>query len=69
MLSVPGLPALVTPSTCWLRRRRCKRRIHAAPWLCAPLPAALPEAQSSQILRATCATSQPHSLRVVPERV
>ena len=31
------------------------RSIHAAPRLCAPLPAALPEAQSSQILRAACA--------------
>jgi hypothetical protein len=31
------------------------RSIHAAPRLCAPLPAALPDPQSSQILRHACA--------------
>ena len=55
--------------------RRCKREatpwrsIHAAPWLCAPLPAALPEPQSSRILRAACAHSQPPSRRVMAEHV
>jgi len=69
LLSVPGLPALVTQSTCWLLRSAsaCKRHPGAAsmqlhaPRLCAPLPAALPEPQSSP--------SQPHSRRVMAEHV
>ena len=40
-----GAPLQATP----------RRSTHAAPRLCAPLPAALPEPQSSQILRAACA--------------
>ena len=62
-LLVPALPALATPSICWLRSAAASvkrqptpwRSIHAAPRLCAPLPAALPEPQSSRILRAACA--------------
>ena len=58
--------------------RRCKRHpgatfIHAALRLCAPLPAALPELQSSQILRAAWLrpqpAAQPHSRRVMPEHM
>ena len=41
----------------------------AAPRHCAPLPAALPEPQSSEILRAACAHSAAHSRRTMPEHV
>ena len=41
LLSVPGLPALVTQSTCWLRSAAASdnlaQHIHAAPRLCASL--------------------------------
>eukprot|EP00964_Phaeocystis_antarctica_P010056 scaffold5489_cov64-Phaeocystis_antarctica.AAC.1 len=46
--------------------RLCKRRSGAASMQlyggCAPLPAALPEPQSSQILRAACAKPSAQSL-------
>ena len=53
------------------KRKSPWRSIHAAPRLCAPLPAALPEPQSSQILRAAwyVAPSQLPSRRVMAEHV
>ena len=70
LLSVPGLPALVTPSICWLRSAAASDTLAQHPCSstavrASPLPAALPEPQSSQTLRAACAQPAAQSGRRV----